>query len=181
VGLIGVSALAVGEDGRVWAGMPGSGKKQGLQQLMNGTWNSYAVPGMDGGSLAVSALFMDRSNALWVGTLNQGIYRIYDGKADRFSSADGLSSNFITHFYQDKEGNVWVVTSKGIDCFRDLRVATFSIREGLTTDSAGSVLGTHDGSLWVGNQGALDVLKGGIFSSLTARNGLPGRDITSLH
>jgi signal transduction histidine kinase/ligand-binding sensor domain-containing protein len=180
VGLIGASAIAVGKDGQVWAGMPGAGKNLGLQQLVNGTWKSYSVPGMDGGSLAVSALFRDRSNALWVGTLNQGIYRVYDGRADHFSSSDGLSSNAIVQFYQDREGNVWVVTSKGIDCFRDLSVATFSIREGLTADSAASVLGTHDGVLWIGNQGAVDILRRGAFSSLTARNGLPGRDITSL-
>jgi ligand-binding sensor domain-containing protein/signal transduction histidine kinase len=179
-GLAGVSALATGDDGVVWAGIPRAGKTFGLRQLLDGVWTSYIVPGMDGASLAVNTLFLDRNHALWVGTVNQGIYRVYNGKADHFSSSDGLSSNSIKQFYQDREGNVWVATSKGIDCFRDVRVATFSIREGLTADGVSSVLAAKDGALWIGNQGALDVLRQGTISKMTARDGLPGQDVTSL-
>ncbi|WP_161557193.1 hypothetical protein [Acidisarcina polymorpha] len=52
--------------------------------------------------------------------MGQGIYRVYNGEADHFGSSDGLSSDAVQHFYQDKEGDVWVVTSKGIDRFRNL-------------------------------------------------------------
>jgi ligand-binding sensor domain-containing protein len=125
----GVEGLAAAEDGSLWVGISRAGKALGLRQFVNGVSKSYVVPGMDGSSLAVDALFLDRSNALWVGTVGQGIYRDYSGRADHFRGADGLSSDSIYGFYQDREGNLWVVTSKGIDCFRDLRVASFSVRE----------------------------------------------------
>ena len=179
-GLIGVSAVAAGDDGVVWVGIPRPGKTFGLQQLVDGVSTSYAVPGMDGASLAVSALFLDRDNALWVGTVNQGIYRVYKGRADHFGSSDGLSSDSVQYFYQDREGDVWGVTSKGVDRFRQLRAITFSLREGLTADGVGSVSAARDGALWIGNQGALDVLRQDTISKITARDGLPGRDITSL-
>jgi len=44
---------------------------------------------------------LDRENAFWVGTTDQGIYRVYDGGVDRFRSADGLSSNSVNSFYED--------------------------------------------------------------------------------
>ncbi|AXC11899.1 Membrane associated, signal transduction histidine kinase-like ATPase [Acidisarcina polymorpha] len=179
-GLVGVSALSIGDDGAIWAGIARAGKKFGLRRLMNGVWKSYTVPGMDGARLAVNTLLLDRSNALWVGTVSQGIYRVYKGKADHFSSSDGLSSDAVQRFFQDKEGDIWVVTSKGIDCFRDLRVTTFSLREGLTADSAGSVLAAEDGALWIGNQGGLDILRQGALVRMKTHDGLPGQDITSL-
>ena len=53
-------------------------------------------------------------------------------------------------FYEDREGNLWVATTKGIDCFRDVRVATFSTREGLATPEVDSVLAARDGTVWIG-------------------------------
>jgi signal transduction histidine kinase/ligand-binding sensor domain-containing protein len=179
-GLAGVEGLAAAEDGSVWVGIPHPGKALGLRQFVNGVSKSYVVPGMDGSSLAVEALFLDRSNALWVGTGSQGIYRVYDGRADHFRGADGLSSDSIYDFYQDREGNLWVVTSKGIDFFRDLRVASFSVREGLTADEVSSVLADHNGTVWIGNSGALDFIRQGAMSKITARDGMPGHDVTSL-
>jgi signal transduction histidine kinase/ligand-binding sensor domain-containing protein len=178
--LTGVSGLAAGEDGSLWVGIARVGKKYGLRQLVNGVMKSYVVPGMDGSSFAVNSLFVDRSNDLWVGTLSQGIYRVHDGKADHFRGADGLSSDSVQNFYQDREGNLWVVTSKGIDCFHDLRVASFSVREGLTAEGVASVLAARDGTVWIGNEGALDLIRGSTVSHITQRDGLPGHDITSL-
>ena len=179
-GLVGISSLAIGDEGVVWVGSPRPGKTFGLRQLIAGVPRSYTLPGLNGADLAVSTLFLDRTNALWIGTVSQGIYRVFQGKADHFTSSDGLSSNAVQTFYQDREGNVWVATSKGIDRFRDLTVKTFSLRDGLLADSVGSVLSTRDGALWIGNQGGLDVLRHGVFAKLTSRDGLPGRDITSL-
>lgn len=179
-GLNGVAALAVADDESLWVGISRPGKALGLRQFAKGVWKSYSAQGMDGSSLAINALFLDRSNALWIGTVGQGIYRVYDGKADRFRSADGLSSDSIENFYQDREGNLWVVTSTGINCFRELRVVSFSVREGLTADDVGSVLAARDGTIWIGNHGALDFIRQGTLSKITAPDGMPGEKVTSL-
>ncbi len=153
-GLAGVAALAAGKGTTLWVGMARSGKGLGLQQFSQGVSKGYVVPGMDGTALDITALLIDRDNTLWIGTMKDGIYRVHDGKADHFRSADGLSSDSVENFYQDREGNLWVVTSKGIDCLRDLRVASFTVREGLTADRVNSVLAARDGTIWMGNEGA---------------------------
>jgi signal transduction histidine kinase/ligand-binding sensor domain-containing protein len=180
-GMDGATGLATNPDGSVWVGIASAGRGLGLQQLMQGDWKSFVTPELDGRTLEVHALFRDRENALWIGTINQGIYRVLGRKVDHFYSADGLSGDFVLGFYEDREGNLWVATSKGIDCFRDLPVVTFSTREGLTTPEVDSVLAAQDGTVWVGGDHALDAIhQDGVLSSLRAGKGLPGNQVTSL-
>jgi signal transduction histidine kinase/ligand-binding sensor domain-containing protein len=179
-GVDGVQGLAPNPDGSVWVGLDLAGHGLGLQQLVQGAWKPFVVPGLDGSTLEVQTLFLDRENILWIGTLKQGIYRIHDRTVDHFISADGLSSDAVYRFYEDREGNLWAATAKGIDCFRDVRVATFSTREGLSVDEVDSVLATEDGTVWSGGPGALDALRQGNVSSIRAGKGLPGNQVTSL-
>jgi signal transduction histidine kinase/ligand-binding sensor domain-containing protein len=176
----GIEALAPTPTGDLWVGMVQSGPGLGLQQLVQGAWKPFVTPELDGSTLDVTALMLDRDSSLWIGTLSQGIYRIHNRRVDHFGSADGLSSDSVNNFYLDREGNLWVSTSKGIDSFHDLRVASFSTREGLTADEVNSVLASRDGTIWIGNFHSLDSLREGIVTSIQAQDGLPGRQVTSL-
>ncbi|HSY36593.1 MAG TPA: two-component regulator propeller domain-containing protein [Acidobacteriaceae bacterium] len=117
---------------------------------------------------------------MWIGTEAQGIYRIHNGTVDRFRSSDGLSGDYIMAFYEDNEGDVWVATTRGLDCFRDLRVTTIPGLGGLGTDEIDSVLAAHDGTIWAGGAGALGSIRNGTISSLQAKKGLPGDQVTAL-
>jgi ligand-binding sensor domain-containing protein len=175
----GVFALASRPDGSVWVGSVHAGKGGGLQQLAHGTWRPFITPEFDGSMLEVTALLVDRDGSLWVGTLNQGIYRIRGNKVDHFRGSDGLSGDAVSGLFQDREGNIWIVTSRGIDNFHDIRVASFSTRQGLGADQVNSVLASRDGTVWIGNYN-LDVLRMGKITSIQQRNGLPGQEVTSL-
>ena len=175
----GVLALAGRPDGSLWVGLVRSGKSGGLQQLTQGAWKPFVTPGLDGSTLEVTALLLDRDHSLWVGTLNQGIYRVQGNKVDHFRSSDGLSGDDVTGLFQDREGNIWIATSGGIDNLHDLRVASFSTRQGLSADQVNSVLASRDGTVWIGSYN-LDVLRSGKITSIQPRNGLPGREVTSL-
>ena len=179
-GTPGISSLAVRTEGGLWVGTYIAGAALGLRQFVDGSWARSTLPGMDGGTLKVSALQVDTNGSLWIGTADEGLYRVAGGRAEHFRSADGLSSDTVSGFYQDREGSLWVVTSKGIDRLRDYRVLTFSAREGLTGDDVNSVLATADGTVWVGNLGALNALRGSTVSSIAPRQGLPGANVTSL-
>jgi ligand-binding sensor domain-containing protein len=102
----GVLALAGRPDGSLWIGVVYSGKGGGLQQLVHGEWKPFVTPEFDGSTLEVTALLVDRDNSLWVGTLNQGIYRIQGDKVDHFRSSGGLSGDAVTGLFQDHEGNI---------------------------------------------------------------------------
>ena len=149
-------------------------------RFQGGTWKDFVVPGFDGTKIHVSALLIDHDGGLWIGTDGDQVFRIFKDKVDRFSNADGLSSDSVAGFYQDREGDIWVVTAKGIDRFRDLPVATFSRREGLTAEAAQSVLAANDGTVWIADVEALDAWHQGRLSAITKAQGLPGRLVTSL-
>ncbi|PWT83471.1 MAG: hypothetical protein C5B57_06765 [Blastocatellia bacterium] len=178
--LSGIAALALGSDDAVWVGIIRSGPGLGLQRMQRGVFEPVAEDGFDGTGVAVTALFMDREKAMWIGTEGRGIYRLVDGRIDRFQVADGLSGDSVTAFYQDREGNVWVATSEGIDCFRKTAMVSFSVREGLTANQAASVLADRTGTIWVANEGALDSIRGGHVSAVQKRQGLPGGAVTAL-
>ena len=175
--LNGVQGLAVTRDGSIWCGINRKGRGLGLQQLIGDTWKPFAAPGLNGEDLEINALFVDREDTLWVGTRKEGVYRIHDGRAEHFRGADGLSGDTVTGFYEDREGDLWVATTEGIDSFRDIAVLTFSTREGLGSSSANSVLAAHDGTVWIGNSGSLDSIRGDKLDSVRLR---AGQRVTSL-
>jgi signal transduction histidine kinase/ligand-binding sensor domain-containing protein len=178
-GLTGVSAIAQGTGGSLWVGTP-RGRSLGLQQLIQGAWKSYVAPGIDGTTLDVTAMLMDRDGGLWVGTSNQGIYRVQGSRADNFRMADGLSSDSIENFYEDREGTLWVATQRGIDRFHSTPVVTFSIREGLTAERVDSVLASRNDTVWIANLLALDFFRDGKLLALKGQKGFPEHYVTSL-
>lgn len=179
-GLSGLQSLAILPDGRLLIGMTRSGPGLGLQLLDRQEWKPFVTGSLDWTTQKISTLYVDRQQTLWIGTEDNGIYRVQAGQVDRFFSADGLSGDTVRSFFEDREGNLWVVTSEGIDCFHDLRVITFSTREGLTSNEVNSVAAASDGTVWFGNHGALDFLRLGKLGSITASDGLPGTSVTAL-
>ncbi|WP_198651526.1 sensor histidine kinase [Dyella sp. C11] len=80
--------------------------------------------------------FVDSSGAFWLGT-DKGFERhrwLKDANGqthritERFSQVDGLTSNRVHEFFEDRSGNVWALTDGGVDQFRasKLRPVTFS-------------------------------------------------------
>jgi signal transduction histidine kinase/ligand-binding sensor domain-containing protein len=183
-GQLGVAAIAFRPDGSLWVGMNHSGPGLGLQQFSEGVSKPLVVPGFDSSTLRVHSLLVDHQNAVWVGTIGQGVYRIYGENVDHFGSSDGLSGDVIYRFLEDREGNLWVVTDKGLDCFRDLPIVTFSTREGLTTSTVNSVQAMRGGAIWIGGDNGLDILSPGVDQDrvrpLQTEKGLRGTQTTSL-
>jgi len=179
-GLDGVVAIAADQNGTLWIGTAVPRFGLGLQHLENGVLKPFSAPGLAGSNLEALSLLSDHDNNLWIGTLNHGLYRILGRKVDHFGSADGLSSDSVYQVYQDREGTLWCVTSKGIDAFHDIRVSSFSTREGLGNVEVDTVLATRDGTVWAGGLGALDGIRADGTSIFRIGNGLPGHQITSL-
>ncbi len=173
-------AMAVAPSGAVWAAIEQSGPILELKHFEHGEWTTRSFPAITVSNADVIALFVDRDDAVWIGTAHHGIFRASGDRADHFERADGLSSDAIVSFLQDREGTVWVVTSAGLDNFRDLQIVTYSMREGLSSAGASTVLASRDNTVWVGNFQALDFLRDGKLSALRAKSGLPGTEVTTL-
>jgi signal transduction histidine kinase/ligand-binding sensor domain-containing protein len=178
--LMGVDALSVLDESHVWIGLQQPNGNLQLQELDHGKWTAHPLPKAQGPAPSTNVLFRDPEGALWIGTASDGVYRRFGDKTDHFSSADGLSSDSIERFFQDREGVLWVASTKGIDSFRDLPVVSYSIKEGLVSDSVSTILASHDGGVWIGGAEALSFLKQGKLSAIRTNYGLPGRDITTM-
>jgi signal transduction histidine kinase/ligand-binding sensor domain-containing protein len=178
--LIGVRTLAVVDENQIWIGLQQHDGSLQLQELNQGKWASHSLPKGPGPTPSTNALFHDLDGALWVGTASNGVYRIFGDKTDHFSNADGLSTDSVVRFFQDREGTLWVATTKGIDSFRELPVVSYSIKEGLASDFVSTVLASHDGGVWIGGAEALGFLKHDKLSAIRTNHGLPGRDITTM-
>ena len=93
-------------------------------------------------------ILRDRDGALWIGTWSQGLVHVREGSTDGFAQRDGLSGDLVTALFEDREGNIWVGTTKGLDRFTAWSVATFSEQQGLSGGGSASVLAARDGSIW---------------------------------
>ncbi len=173
-------AIATGANGAVWAAIEQSNLVLQLKHFEHETWATRTFPEIAVSNSDVTALFVDRDDALWIGTAQHGLFRVHGNIVDHFGRADGLSADAIGNFYQDREGTIWVVTSEGLDNFRDLQVASYSMREGLSAAGASSVLAARDGTVWIGNFQALDFLRDGNLSAIRTGHGLPALTVTTL-
>src|SRR5262249_5829165 len=178
--LMGVDALSVMNESDVWIGLQQPNGNLQLEKLDHGKWTPRPLPKVQGPPPSTNVLFRDSEDTLWIGTASDGIYRIFGEKIDHFSAADGLSSDSVERFFQDREGVLWVASTKGIDSFRDLPVVTYSIKEGLVSDSVSTILASHDGGVWIGGAEALSFLNRDKLSAIRTNHGLPGRDITTM-
>jgi ligand-binding sensor domain-containing protein len=175
-----VAAMAEDKSGRLWAGVSATGRGRGLLQYTDSHWTSYITNTIDGRRLNIQRLMVDNRGSLWIGTANDGVYRLVQGRLDHFNSADGLTGNRVTELMEDREGSVWVVTNRGVDQFHDLPVISFTSREGLFADHATALAASSDGAVWVGNQNALDVIRNGHVSSVLNKQVLHNSTIDSL-
>jgi signal transduction histidine kinase/ligand-binding sensor domain-containing protein len=174
-----LKGLATQPDGTLWAARAQAGSFLHLDHFEQQKWTSRAFSKIAINNSDVTALFVDRDNVLWIGTANHGVFRIVGDFVDNYGHADGLSSDAIGGFFQDMEGTIWVVTSAGVDNFREVKVVSYTTREGLSAAGAGSVLATRDNTVWINNYHALDILRKGQLSAIRSGQGLPGSNVTT--
>jgi len=180
-GAPGIMSLARGPDGSVWVGIVSKGPGQGLARFERGTVRSFVTQTFDGSKFGIFALHFDREGNLWVGTDNDGVFRVHGDAVDHYARAEGLSSDFVRTLFEDREGIVWAATSNGVDKFHDPLVTTFSAVEGLGKDWAVGVSASSDGTIWVANAESLDhIEENGAISSIRTGSGLPGSQVSSL-
>ena len=179
-GLHGISALLTEANGLLLVGIGFAGKGLGLVHLKDGIVSTFLEGGIDGSYIAPQTLFRDGSGCLWIGTVSDGLYRMCGAAAEHFTTKDGLSGDSVRDFKEDREGNIWVSTDNGVDCFHDLKVISWSSREGFPSGFVSSVLAGRSGSIFIGSHDALYVLRDGKISIFDAAHGLPGNGVTAL-
>jgi signal transduction histidine kinase/ligand-binding sensor domain-containing protein len=125
-----------------------------------------------------------RDGTMWVTTEGEGLIRIAapeqlpDGVTQkvtplqRFSQVNGLTSDFAIDFgsavMEDREGSIWLTTSKGLDQFRKSALAPIQLAKGATYIS---IVSDPAGGVMVGTETFMHTLAGVVTKVITP----PGR------
>ncbi|GAB3097859.1 sensor histidine kinase [Lysobacter terrae] len=109
-------------------------------------------------SQASAGLLFDRDGTLWATSLGEGLYRLrsptvakgvaskaQDPGFENFRKTDGLSSDYVHPVLEDREGNIWVGSSRGLDRFRHSNVVPAMFPDGaqdfaIVSGGAGTLL-----------------------------------------
>ena len=178
-----ISGLSKTHDGRVLIAM----LRAGLKQVVGDKVETYPIrdpihPNRLLGDRDVNSnkLLWDRDGGLWIGTRDRGLIHVHEGRTDVFAKSDGLSGDTICSLFEDREGDVWVATTEGLDRFRDLPVTTILLKQRLFSNDTNSVIAATDGSIWVATQDGLARWKDGQITFFLKSSGLPDDAAQSL-
>ncbi|HEY0301012.1 MAG TPA: triple tyrosine motif-containing protein, partial [Rhizomicrobium sp.] len=109
-------------------------------------------------------VYFDRDGNLW-GLNGRGVFRARvprevragppgGGLVEHFTAKDGLSADTAALLFEDREGNIWVATTLGLDQFRAASVMIEPMLAGRPPFGSG-LLGASDGTVYVGTSDAV--------------------------
>ncbi|MFP2931561.1 two-component regulator propeller domain-containing protein [Pyxidicoccus sp. 3LG] len=150
-----VSRIAQAPDGMIWIAEP------------EGSVRPVALPGgkpypeSAGIEVKSAGLLFDREGSLWATSLGDGMRRLphperlgarrigrLDAAAESLTEKDGLSADYTWPIIEDREGNIWVGTSGGLDRFRHSTLVLAEFPRG-SHDFA--LAAGDDGAMWAGS------------------------------
>ncbi len=171
-------ALCQTRDGYLWIGT-----EEGLVRFDGARFTVFDTkntPGLKAN--AIQALIEDRSGALWIGTSGGGVSRWKDGHCTAYTTAEGLSGDFVSSLMEDRTGAesgagggaIWVGTlGGGVSCLKDGKFTSLTTKNGLSHNLVFTLLQDRTGDVWIGtNGGGVNRLHNGVLTAYTTQNGL---------
>jgi signal transduction histidine kinase/ligand-binding sensor domain-containing protein len=101
--------------------------------------------------------------ALWIATVGDGLLRapaghqISEDALERYTERDGLLNDFSGTVFEDREKNVWVTSSRGLDQFRWSKLIPIELSHGATYIS---MVEDPSGGLIVGSESLMHTVDG---------------------
>jgi PAS domain S-box-containing protein len=135
----------------------------------------------------IADLAFEPDGTAWF-AVSDGVYR-YDGYTwKRFTTADGLPSNFVRSVTVTAAGQVWVGTDRGAGTFDGRRFERHGADSQLAGPNVRRIVETRDGALWfccdrwpdATAAGGLTRLKDGQFRTWRTADGLPSEHVLGL-
>ncbi len=162
-----IETTAIDSRGRLFAGYA-----HGLLELRNGRLQLHPDPANN--DIDVIVLFADRRGDVWIGTRNQGAYRLSGDRLIPFTWREGLLGSEVRGIGEDGRGGIWVGTRDGgVTCRRGGTTARFGVEQGLSSPAVQALYVDRDDTVWAATRTGLNRIKDGRVSVVTARQGLP--------
>lgn len=164
------------------------GTIKGLNIFRDGKFETLNLPpgGMDtpeqyrwkNGEMSVQSLWEDRGGKMWIG-VSGGVYVV---EKDETKLLKGSETHHIFAIREDKNGDVWAASSKGLLRFQNYELKDFyTSAEGLPNDYMTTIFEDSRGRLWFGGFGGLSEFRDGRFHNYTTLQGLTGNYIRSIY
>lgn len=100
----------------------------------------------------IRRMFQDRDGNIWFGTTGDGVARWNGSSLTYFTTAEGLSGNWISSMAQDAQGDLWFGTGGGVSCYNGNTFTRYTTKEGLASDQVWCMLIDRSGSFWFGTE-----------------------------
>ncbi len=145
-----ISSLHFDQKGGLWVGTV----FHGVARLEHGTATMLDL----GMRFTPTCFTMDAEDRLWIGTEGQGVLVVKDGALAQHSTMDdGLLSNSIRALNIDRNGSIWIGSTRGLNKWMPDREGFIAYTEragyaGIET-KANATCATRAGHLWFGTAG----------------------------
>lgn len=150
-----VAGIAQDEDGFLWVGTSG-----GICRFDGLTFTPHSTePPME--YFYAKAFLRDSRGDFWLGMSDNGLVRVHAEKAYHFGLQEGLPGNTVWALMEDRSGNLWAGTEKGLAVLRSEALESGDARFQPAFESRLSDLGVHrvvedeGGRLWINTQAGL--------------------------
>lgn len=130
-------------------------REGGLHKIADGNIEQVELPAELKNAEFVST-YEDADENLWFGTNGMGAVKLSpNGDINTLTMEDGLPSNIVYHFYEDKEGSVWLSTTHGLSVVVDDTLMSFNKSNGLDINEGYYIAEDKSGFLWISSNSGL--------------------------
>jgi signal transduction histidine kinase/ligand-binding sensor domain-containing protein len=170
-------ALHADRDGHLWAAT-----EWGIGRFDNGKLIPISVPSWLRLE-RVSSLAVAPDGAVWICSIEQGIYRWYRNRLDDFADEElrGVAGRRCGVVHAEPTGRIWIgYSAGGVATYTDGRFQLFSADDGLTPGAITAIYQDSHGRIWISSVNGLSRFDNGTFKTLTREQGFPSRIVPSL-
>jgi signal transduction histidine kinase/ligand-binding sensor domain-containing protein len=128
----------------------------------------------------VLALMPARDGSLWVGGFGHGVWRLADGRVQRFGLPPPMGT-VVRAIAEDRSGTIWIGGNDGLTRYRDGAFTRVTRADGFIGATVLSILEARDGTIWIGTDAGLSRYRDGRFVNFGAAQGMTGTLVRSLH
>jgi ligand-binding sensor domain-containing protein/signal transduction histidine kinase len=180
-------------DGALWFGT-----NNGLFKLERSkdAWvfvpKEIGLPSTPENAAFISTMLVDRNGVLWIGA-GTGLYRrMPDGRAERYTTVQGLPSDDVRALLEDRNNHLWIGTTHGLSEIvaqpnpHSLTVANvYTVSNGLPNDYVTALHQSQDERIWIGTDLGLTQFvpyaRGASrFRTYATAQGFSGKEVRSL-
>jgi ligand-binding sensor domain-containing protein/signal transduction histidine kinase len=174
-----VMSMVGSQDGSLWIGTWGGG----VNRLRDGkVIDHLSVKTMGLNSDLVLGMCESKDGTLWLGfEARHGMARWKEGILTTYRAAEGLDANAVRVIFEDRNTNLWIGTSTGLNLFQDGRFTHFTTEDGLGGPHIRVIFEDSAGDLWFGTNHGLTRRQNGEFYTFTEVDGLPDATFVALY